>query len=158
MAKLFVSKKDIIFIQEFMTNYIGKEYDGNERLTHHVMGMYLYEKGLTMVKTVNFADVRKTDLLTGKYIVVRDENHQVLVYENPKNHSLELLLNELTFQNKKRNLEKIRNTILKEKGYLHDSDGSIITTEEFQQNQYEDMLAITEKINRQKYIARKHYY
>ena len=156
-AKLFSSKKNFIFIREFMANYIGKEYDGNEKLTHHVMAMYLYEKGLSMVKKINFSKVKKEDLLTGKCILVKDENKQVLGYINPQNRSLNSLLDELNIQSKNRNLEKIRNKILKEAGYSHNSDGSIITTEEFQKNQYEDMLTITEKINRQKCLAKRHY-
>lgn len=158
MTKLFTSKKNIISIQEFMTNYVGKAYDGNEKLTHHVMAMYLCEKGLPFVSKVNFAAVTKENIMTGKYILVKDENNQILGYENPKNHSLDSLLCEIKSQNSKRNLERIRKNLLKEAGYTHDTDGTVITTEEFEQNEQEAMLTATDKVNRQKYICRRHYY
>ena len=158
MTKLYASKKDIISIQEFMVNFIGKEYDGTEKLTHHVMEMYLYQKGLPRVSKVQFSSVRKNDILTGKYILVKDDNNQIFGYVNPKSRSLDILMNEIAILNKKKNLEKIRNIILKESGYTHDNDGTVISKEEWQQYQAELMLEITDKINRQKYISKRHYY
>lgn len=158
MTKLFASKKDIISIQEFMINFIGREYDGKEKLTHHVMEMYLYQKGLPRVSKVQFSSVRKNDILEGKYILVKDDNNQIFGYVNPKSRSLNILMNEITNLNKKKNLGKIRNTILREAGYTHDNDGTVITKEEWQQYQAELMLQATDKINRQKYISKRHYY
>lgn len=158
MTKLYASRKDIISIQEFMINFIGKEYDGKEKLTHHVMAMYLCQKGLPSVSKVHFSSVRKNDILTGKYILVKDDNNQIFGYINPKKRSLDILMNEISSLNKKKNLEKIRNTILKEAGYTYDNDGTVISKEEWQQYQAELVLQATDKINRQKYISKRHYY
>ena len=92
MSKVFVSKKQIISIEEFMENYIGKQYDGDNKLTHREMMLYLYEKGLKVPRKVSFDIVRKETILNGTYIVVKDNASQVLIYENPRLKSLYSLL------------------------------------------------------------------
>jgi len=158
MAKLFVSEKYIVSIDEFMDNYIGKHYDGKEKLTHHVMSMYLFEKGLPQVSRVNFSNVNKNDILMGKYVLVKDKNNQVLVYWNPAQHDLDRLFNEIKKSSTRNNLEKLRNNILSELGYTHDKNGEVITKEEYKEQQDEDCLEVTNKVNRQKYITKRKYY
>lgn len=157
MSKLFTSEKNIMSIEEFMENYIGKQYDGDEKLTHNNMSMYLYEKGLGSVSRVRFDVITKSDILKGKYVLVKDQNHQVLAYKNPMQHSLDNLFFEMQHSSKKK-LEEIRNAILSDLGYTHDENGEVVDKEELKQQQYEDSLRVTAKVNRQRYVYKRQYY
>lgn len=157
MAKVFVSEKQIISIEEFMNNYIQQPYDGKEKLTHHVMEIYLMDKCIATPTRANFKEIRKEDLARGNYICVKDNNNQVLIYKNPRFNTFETLLFELNSSVNKRKLEKIRTSILNEMGYVHDKDGTIIEKEQMELIEKELLLTATEKVNRLKYVNKHHY-
>lgn len=125
MTKVVVSKKQIISIDEFMNQYIGKEYDGNGKLTHKEMNRFLMEKGISIPERVNFNMVHKEDLLNGTYIVVKDHHSQTLIYRNPKNYSLSGLLQELNSSQNLQRIEKVRKQILSTLGYQEERNGVI---------------------------------
>ncbi len=141
MSKVFVSKKQIISIEEFMENYIGKQYDGDNKLTHREMMLYLYEKGLKVPRKVSFDIVRKETILNGTYIVVKDKASQVLIYENPRLKSLDSLLEELRSKANLVKTAKIRRKILKEIDAVDN---------EFNNDEYDDENYFVEKHNRNK--------
>lgn len=141
MSKVFVSKKQIISIEEFMENYIGKQYDGDNKLTHREMMLYLYEKGLKVPRKVSFDIVRKETILNGTYIVVKDNASQVLIYENPRLKSLDSLLEELRSKANLVKTAKIRRKILKEIDAVDN---------EFNNDEYDDENYFVEKHNRNK--------
>lgn len=157
MTKVFVSEKQIISIEEFMNNYLQKPYDGKEKLTHHVMEMYLMDKCIAKPNRANFKNIKKEELAKGNYICVKDNNNQVLIYKNPRSNIFESLLLEINSSANKRKLEQIRASILNEMGYVHDTDGTIVEKEQMKQIQKELLFAVTEKVNRLKYVN-KHYY
>lgn len=91
-TKVYVSKKQIVDIEEFMRLYIGKEYTWNLKLTHKNMELFLKEKGKPLPKRVCFDSILKEDILTGNFIVVKDKASQILVYKNPRITLTELLI------------------------------------------------------------------
>ena len=91
-TKVYVSKKQIVDIEEFMRLYIGKEYTWNLKLTHKNMELFLKEKGKALPKRVCFDSILKEDILTGNFIVVKDKASQILVYKNPRITLTELLI------------------------------------------------------------------
>lgn len=142
MAKVIVSGKQIVSIEEFMVNYLGVVYDKG-KLTHRDMCMYLMEKGKKIPDRVNFNNVNKESLLNGTYIVVKDKNSQILIYKNPRCNSLESLLQELQSSANLNNLKKVRRQLLSDLGYRETVDGA------FNQENVDYDYAI-EKPNRQK--------
>ncbi len=98
MTKVIISKKQILNIQEFMANYIGKVYDKEKKLTHNEMYEYLMEKGIPIPKRANYDYVDKESLLKGTYLIVKDETSQIIIYKNPR-MDLEVLLEQLQVQN-----------------------------------------------------------
>lgn len=151
MAKLFASKKYIISIEEFMDNYVGKHYDGKEKLTHRVMSMYLHEKCLPRLLQMRISSVTTSDILTGRYLLVRDKNNQVLVYRNPAQHNLNCLLDEINASHNPEKLETIRDSILSSLGYTYNQDGEVVTKQECEEQQQKAKLTIEDQINCQKY-------
>lgn len=147
MSKLIVSKQQIIPIEEFMEKYVGKIYDGQEKLTHHVMEMYLYEKGLAQVEKVSFDKVNNENLLNGTYIVVKDNRGQRIVYRNPRS-SFKSLEEELrTLENLKKT-RQARYLFLKEQNYSVAQNG-VVNKEEIVEQEY-----MIEKPNRQKILVK----
>jgi len=123
--KVIISEKQIVSIEEFMTNYLGKQYDGNSKLTHNEMLMFLYEKGSIIPEQVNFKKITNEKLLTGDYIAVKDEASRILFYQNPIKTSLKGLLIELQ---SKANLEKTKNARrqnINEQGYVEAINGIV---------------------------------
>lgn len=143
MTKVVISEKQIINIDEFMNQYIGKEYDGNSKLTHKEMNRFLVEKGICPPKKVNFNLVHKEDFLNGTYIVVKDHNSQILIYKNPKNYSFSSLLQELNSPQNLKRVEKTRKQILRTLGYQEEING-VISREDLEEDY------ILESPNRQK--------
>lgn len=91
-TKVYVSKKQILDIHEFMEFYVGKEYTWDLKLTHNNMEWFLREKGKVPPKRVDFLDVDKERLLNGEFITVKDEEGKVLIYKNPRITLTELLV------------------------------------------------------------------
>lgn len=84
-----VSKKYIIGIRKFLTNFVLVEYDEDKKLTHKYMHEFLSEKGYTIPTRAVYKKIKTSDILTGTFIFVKDEIGQVIPYQNP------LLLDEL---------------------------------------------------------------
>lgn len=145
MAKVFTSKKNILSIEEFMKNYIGVTYDEPDKLTHKVMNEYLIEKKGLFLNHINFKKVTKTTIATGNHLLVKDNNNQVLIYENPKAYSLNQLMRDLSNNLDSSNLRKIRNRILEEQGYKEITNGEVVEMEAFSSEE-----KVTCKVNRQK--------
>lgn len=145
MAKVFISEKQIVSIEEFMANYIGKEYSWTDKLTHNKMYEFLMEKGIDIPKKVNFEKVRKEDFLTGNIIAVKDRASKIIIYKNPRTNLNTLLYELQTMENKKR-MKKVRNELLKQLGYQEKASG-IVNTED-------DEHYTIEKINRQKRLEK----
>ena len=158
MAKVIVSEKQIVSINEFMDNYLEIKYDWHEKLTHKNMECFLFEKGISMPKRVSFDNVSKEKLLTGDYIVVKDEVNKILIYKNPRK-SLQMLCNELNSKRNKEIIKKKRKEILSSMGLI-DTNIGVIDKKDLEKEEYK-----IEKANRQKqfvickntYFRRKHY-
>lgn len=142
MTKVVVSSKQIIKIDEFMRNYIGKEYSWNGKITHRQMELFLIEKHISIPKRVSFDLVSKESLLKGDYIAVKDEKNQTLIYENPRKYSLNSLLSELHTRENEKRTKQSRLAILKELGYQEAVNGVV--------RQEEDIEYPLEHNNRQK--------
>lgn len=83
-----VSKNYIVPIDEFMVNYLDIIYNYNEKLTHKEMQLFLLEKGKVCPERISTKSIKNEDILTGKYILVKDEVNRIIAYQNPQ--SLEL--------------------------------------------------------------------
>ncbi|MBP3766361.1 MAG: hypothetical protein J6G98_04195 [Bacilli bacterium] len=106
-TKLYVSKKQILDIKEFMELYVGKEYTWSEQLTHNKMTEFLNIKKIHAPNRVCFDHMEKEDLLNGNYLVVKDEVGQTMIYENPR-RSLVKLQVELNMSYNEEEMEKRR--------------------------------------------------
>jgi acylphosphatase len=139
MTKLFMSKKQIIKIDEFLQNYYGISYNRNNKLTHHEMNLFLSEKGKRIPKKAIFKNIQKESILNGSVIAVKDQEGQILIYVNPIRENLEDLLNELKKDSVKEKLKEVKKQIISE-------------TEKVEEDEYEL------KGNRyQKFIIRNHH-
>ena len=146
-----VSKKYIINIREFMSNYLEVNYDKDYKLTHNEMNIFLYEKGKKEVDRIKFSSVKSDDIILGNVLLVKDEEGKVIPYINPKMIMLDMLLKELnTKENKKRTREKRINT-LKSMGYIETKSGDVI--EKSLIDEEEDV--ITHKRNRAKKLVNR---
>ncbi len=158
MAKVFVSEKQIVSIDEFMNSYLGIKYDRKEKLTHRNMECFLYEKGRTIPKRVSFDTVTKEKLLTGDYITVKDEANKILIYKNPRK-SLDMLCAELNTERNKKIIKQKRKEVLYSMGLI-DTNMGVLDKEDLEKEEYR-----IEKENRQKqfvicknkYLRKKHY-
>ncbi|MBQ6494408.1 MAG: hypothetical protein IJI49_00210 [Bacilli bacterium] len=77
-----VSKKYIVNIWEFMSNYYGIIYDGNYKLTHNEMCYYLKNKDI-YVKRLSFNSINDASILCGDVVLVRDEEGKIIPYVSP---------------------------------------------------------------------------
>ena len=125
MTKVIVSGKQIIKISEFMRNYLGKEYTWSGKITHKQMEMFLLEKNTKVPKKVSFNLVSKEAILKGDYIAVKDESSRILIYENPRKHSLDSLLSELHSSENLKKMKQARKQILKSLGYKDAINGVV---------------------------------
>lgn len=142
MTKVIISKKQIIKVREFMTNYIGVIPE-KEKLSHKEMMEYLIDKNMELPTRINMDLVTKENLLNGTYIVVKDKFAQILIYRNPRLYDFDALLQELQSESNLKRLKKARKKIAKELGYTETKDG--VFKQEDQEEQYP-----LEKENRQK--------
>lgn len=145
MSKILISEKQIVNIEEFMENYVGKEYTWSDKLTHNKMVEYLLDKGISVPQRMSFDSVRKEDFLNGNIIAVKDKASKIIIYKNPR-ISLNTLLYELQSKENIKRMKKVRNEILKQLGYQEKASG-IVNTED------EEHYTI-EKINRQKRLEK----
>jgi len=142
---LQVSKKNIVKIDVFMENFLGVKFDGEEKLTHTVMRDFLLEKGYTCPRRAIFSKIKKEDILCGKYIVVKDETCQKIAYYNP-GASFNKIIRELKQELDPGKLEKARADILKEQGYLLQTNGDIVALEQ------EDTIEYVERTRDKKFV------
>lgn len=146
-----VSKKYIINIREFMSNYVEVSYDKERKLTHNEMNLYLYEKGRKAVEYIRFKSIKSEDILLGNVLLVKDEIGKVIPYANPKINNLKALLKELnSVESQKRTKTKRINT-LKSMGYVETKSGDVIKSSLIDEE--EDV--ITCKRNRAKKLVNK---
>ena len=158
MAKVIVSEKQIVSIEEFMNNFLGIKYDRDEKLTHRSMEEFLYDKGKNIPRKVSFNDVTKEKLLTGDYIVVKDESNKIIIYKNPRK-SLDMLYRELSSAQNKKTMKKNRKEILTSMGLI-DTNIGVLEKTDLEKEEYK-----LEKANRQKqfiickntYLRKRHY-
>ncbi len=155
IKKLVVCEENIIGIKEFMSEYLNVQYDKDERLTHYEMQEYLIENGYPLPRKVSFARVKKNDINTGKYLVVREETKRhkkgrKLIYENPIPFTPKALLNELNTSITSEQLAKIREKILNEEFNLGtDIYGDVVPKKELES--YDECeYNITSSKNRQR--------
>ena len=78
-----ISKKLIIDIEVFMANYLGVIYDGEYKLTHGEMNLFLFSKNISCPKRCTFQGIKMDDIISGKYLIVKDEANKVIPYFNP---------------------------------------------------------------------------
>ncbi len=109
----FVSKKQIIEIEEFMEIYVGKKYDGEYKLTHSEMKIYMEMKHMPRLDRISFNKLDKNDISNGTYILVRDKVGKIIPYLNPKRISCNSLLEELHSEKNMKKLRQARAKILK---------------------------------------------
>ena len=153
-----VSKKYIITIEEFMENYLGKVYNGNSKLTHNEMYIYLKSKNMGIPRRVAFKCIKDEDILNGNILYVKDKENKIIVYRNPKHIDLKILLNELKSEKSKRNSMIARRTYLKSIEYVQLSNGCVIKEEDLEENQVRCIDNRTKKlINRDGYKMRGVY-
>lgn len=145
MAKVLISEKQIVSIEEFMENYVGKTYTWSDKLTHNKMVEYLLDKGISVPERMSFDRVRKEDFLNGNIVAVKDKTSKIIIYKNPR-INLNTLLYELQSKENIRRMKKVRNEILKQLGYQEKATG-IVNTEE-------DEQYTVEKGNRQKRLEK----
>ena len=153
-----VSKKYIINIDEFMENYLGKVYNGNSKLTHNEMCIYLKSKDISIPNKVSFKCIKNEDILNGSILCVKDEENKIIIYRNPKLIDLNVLLNELKSEKNKRISMIARRTYLQSIGYIQLSNGYIAKEEDLEKNQMRCIDNRTKKlINRYGYKMRGVY-
>lgn len=157
MTKLFISKKQIIKMNEFLENYVNIKYDSKEKMTHRNVNLFLSEKGIYLRK-VNFDKITNEDLLNGNIIAVKDENNQNIVYQNPRK-DLTTLYEELSTSFNKYRVKVARKEVLKALGLI-EVNNTVLKKTDLEEETYE-----LENNNRQKqfvirnrsYYRKKHY-
>lgn len=127
-----ISKKYIVSIEEFMSNYLNYPYTGKNKLTHKEMRIFLYEKKQKQPVSVNVNRIGKEDILKGKYLFVEDKNEKIIPYKNPMN--LAILYEELSQERKKKDFEQIRNKLIEE----YEKEYSEQSSEEYLGEEYKD--------------------
>lgn len=145
MAKVLISEKQIVSIEEFMENYVGKTYTWSDKLTHNKMVEYLLDKGISVPQRMSFDNVRKEDFLNGNIVVVKDKASKIIIYKNPR-MNLNTLLYELQSKENIKRMKQVRNEILKQLGYQEKASGIV--------NIVKDEQYTIEKINRQKRLEK----
>ena len=146
-----VSKKYIISIREFMSNYVGINYDKDYKLTHEEMNFYLFEKGKRGVDRAKYKSIKSEDIILGKVLLVKGEEGKVIPYYNPVYTQVDLLLNELNTKENQVRVKKARHNILKSMGYTETRSGEVMDNSLIDEE--EDV--ITYKRNRVKKLANK---
>lgn len=155
MSKHYTSGKNIIDIYTFMRmSGLECKRKKNIRVSHKIMEKKMnlrhesFPEQIILPKRVSFDNYLNEDVLRGDILEVVDDYNRVIAYRNPLKLKEDQLLTVLINTADRRSLERIRKAILKEQGYLIESNGDIISKEEYQENMEEDTLEITEKHNR----------
>lgn len=152
-----MSKKYIIDIKDFMEFYIGKKYDGNFKLTHSEMSMYLNFNmgGGYKLNRIPFRNIKNEDILKGSVLCVKDETGQIIAYRNPRVLSTKSLLNELKEKGSIVKTMRVRRSYLRSLGYIELPSGDIVSENDLEENQERCMDNRTRKlINRDGYKMR----
>ena len=66
-----------------MFNFLNLEYDGDAKLTHEEFSNYLSLKNIPHINHVNIRKIKNHDILTGRYIFVKDDIGRIIPYERP---------------------------------------------------------------------------
>ena len=77
-----------------MDNFLNVHYNGDNKLTHRIMNMFLWENNLRIPHRVRFSDVKTEDILRGDCLIVKDDINQKVIYSNPRN--LDRLMEEIS--------------------------------------------------------------
>ena len=145
-----ISTQYTIGIREYLNNYLNVKYKKQEKLTHKKMEKYLIEKNFPVPKKISFSKITNEDILTGKYLLVREEVKQkksqkdspkkakICAYSNP----IRLDIDRILLKKSKKELERIRKRILNSQGIFCDSYGNLIEDDET------DYMTISEKVTR----------
>lgn len=152
--KKYVSLASSISVYRFMELCgLYCEPKKKKKISHGIMMRKLearyemYPDKIIIPTTVSFSRFDKDELLSGDIVMVKDELGKVKAYKNPQILKERNLLKFLINSNDKNSLNRIREKILEEQGYVTDSMGEIIPIEENDiLSQYE--LEFTEKLNR----------
>ena len=86
-----------------MSNFLNVHYNGDNKLTHKVMNMFLYENNLEIPHRVRFSDAKVEDILRGECLIVKDDINQKAIYSNQRN--LDKLMDELLQNNNYKSLD-----------------------------------------------------
>lgn len=157
MTKLFISKKQIVKMDEFLENYVHIKYDSKEKMTHKNVDIFLTEK-MIHLKKISFDNVTNEDLLNGSVIVVQDENRQNIIYQNPRK-DLNALYEELSTSFNKYRVKVARKEVLKALG-LVEVNNTVLKKSDLEEEEYELENANRQKqfiIRNRNYYRRKHY-
>lgn len=147
-----VSVKNVIEIDKFLFNYVlslkdFKKFNDKDKIcTHDDLSYYLFVNGYKTPDRISFKSIKKSDILSGRVILVRDFSGKIVPYNNPKILNISKLQEELNSEENRKISLKNRRMILKEQGYIEAKNGDIIKEELIDEK--ED--TITCKINRNK--------
>lgn len=158
--KIYVSGNQIVGIREFMREYMGVEYPFDHNLSHYLMNKYLYESGYKIPKRVDYSKVDEYSINSGHYIAVQEETKRmkqgkVLIYENPHELYIGMLLNELKKVDVDE-LRELRNKILtSEYGLYENSDDELVSFKNNKETanynfEEEEEYSVNNSVNRQK--------
>ena len=157
-AKKFLSKKQVISMYEFLNNYLGKGYNESEILTHRDMCIYLEDKYGIYLQKVPFNKVDLEKVLTGEYVMVRDEFHKTKIYKNPMK-SLSLLEDELNSKENKEFVRKKRFQTLNSLGLI-ETNTEVIDKNTIEEEDYDVESSNRQKqfvMNNRSYYRKRHY-
>ena len=118
-----ISKKQIVEIREFIRNYYSLECNWKGKLSHERMEEFLGMKGKYAVR-VKIDSIKKENILCGSCVFVRDEEGQVIPYQN----ILRIHFN--ADKTARTDYEALRLQLLEEQGLTYDERGKVITIEE----------------------------
>lgn len=143
-----ISSKNIIGIKEFLANYLLNEKDAKNieskrrNMSHDKMTLYLISKGYNVPNRISLKRIKKSDILDGQVLFVKDDYGKVIPYYNDRRISLKLLEKELRLEKNKLEALNAR------KNYLVNNFSTQIDSEDEH---------ITCKINRNKVLANKNH-
>lgn len=122
-----ISKKQIVDIREFLRNYYLLDCKWKGKLSHKRMNEFLFMKGKYAVK-VNIDSIKKENILRGTCIFVKDEEGQIIPYQNIARIRYNANKESTSDEN-----ENIRLRLLEEQGLTYDDYGNVITIKERQE-------------------------
>ena len=150
-SRHFTNGNEVISIYRYMELCgLFCEKRKHVRLSHKIMlgkvrkRQYLFTDKIVLPRPATL-EYEKEEILTGKIILVKDDIGKILPYYNPLYFREKLLMDYLTSHADKRELKNIRNSILKEQGFIEDKDGAVVNFQEFP---YTDPYEYIEKHNR----------